>query len=168
MLGRGGMGEVYLAEDVRLSRKVAIKILPAEIAGETARLQRFKREASVAATLNHPNICTIHEIGEAAGVHFICMEHIQGTTLRERIASGQLELSETMDIAIQIVDALEEAGKKNIVHRDIKPGNIIITDRHQVKILDFGLAKILKEPVLRARPSSIAARILILLKSGGS
>jgi eukaryotic-like serine/threonine-protein kinase len=145
LLGAGGMGEVYLAEDSRLKRKVALKILPAQLQNDPSRLQRFKREATSAATLNHPNICTIYEVGEANGSAFISMEYVEGTTLRDLIPSDGMPVAQVLEIGIQIVDALDEARKKNIVHRDIKPSNIILTSRNQVKILDFGLAKFLQK-----------------------
>jgi len=141
MLGHGGMGEVYLARDTRLNRQVAIKVLSSEVAENTEQLARFRKEAGFAASLNHPNICTIYETGEVNGQTYICMEHVEGKSLRDRIAGEPMPLQEVLDIAIQIADALEEARKKNIVHRDIKPVNILLTARNQAKILDFGLAK---------------------------
>ena len=140
-LGSGGMGEVYLALDSRLKRNVALKVISSESLENTELLARFKREAGLEALLNHPNICTIYETGEVEGQTFISMEHIEGKTLQERIAGEPLELNETLEIAIQIADALDEARKKNVVHRDIKSSNIMLTRRNLVKVLDFGLAK---------------------------
>ncbi|HUP48216.1 MAG TPA: protein kinase [Thermoanaerobaculia bacterium] len=141
LLGKGGMGEVYLAEDLRLKRQVALKVLAPEIRGDSHALQRFQREAEAAAALHHSNICTIHEIGEAVGRSFIVMELCEGSTLRERIARGPLPVEEALDLAIQIADALEEARRRSVVHRDIKSSNILVSERGQVKVLDFGLAK---------------------------
>ncbi len=146
MLGHGGMGEVYLAKDIRLNRQVAIKVLSLELAENKEQLARFRKEAGFAASLNHPNICTIYETGEVDGRTYICMEYVEGKTLRDRIAGEPMSLHEVLDISIQIADALEEARKKNIVHRDIKPVNILLTARNQAKILDFGLAKQIRTP----------------------
>jgi eukaryotic-like serine/threonine-protein kinase len=144
LLGRGGMGEVYLANDKRLNRPVALKIISPALAETREHLLRFRKEASYAANLNHPNICTIYESGEVDAQTYICMEYVEGRTLRDRIASEPMALPEVLDIGIQIADALDEARKKNIVHRDIKSVNILLTARGHVKILDFGLAKQLK------------------------
>jgi len=141
LLGRGGMGEVYLAVDQNLHRDVALKVLPPEFERDAERVARFRREATLAAALNHPNICTIHEINNADGRTFIAMEYVEGATLRERIQARPMEIGETLDIGIQIADALDEARKRNIVHRDIKSTNILLTSRNQAKVLDFGLAK---------------------------
>ncbi len=141
-LGEGGMGEVYLAHDTQLGRPIALKLLPADIARDQQRLHRFLQEARAAAALNHPNIAHIYEIGEADGGYFIAMEYVEGATLDKRIGGRPLPISEALDIAIQIADALDEAHGKGVTHRDIKSSNIMITTRGRVKVLDFGLAKI--------------------------
>ncbi|HVP45230.1 MAG TPA: protein kinase [Bryobacteraceae bacterium] len=157
-LGEGGMGEVYLATDTRLDRSVALKVLPAAVARDSVRMERFDREARAASALNHPNVAHIYEIGEVDGIHFLVMEFIEGETLDRRIEGRALPVDEIAEIGSQVADALDTAHGKGIVHRDIKPANLMITARGLVKVLDFGLAKVMERP--SSLQSQMATRTL--------
>jgi len=140
-LGAGGQGEVYLAEDSRLDRKVALKILPQHLSDRAELRERFEREARAVSSLNHPHICTLYDIGEQDGIHYLVMEHLEGETLAARLAKGALPLEQTLEYTIQIADALDKAHRQGVVHRDLKPGNIMLV-KSGAKLLDFGLAKL--------------------------
>src|SRR6266566_4586478 len=166
-LGAGGMGEVYLAEDMKLGRKVALKILSQELTTNRDRLNRFEQEACAASAFNHPNILTIHEVGEDAGTHFIATEYIDGKTLRRYMAGSPLEAREILDIALQVASALEEAHSAGIIHRDIKPDNIMIRRNGYVKVLDFGLAKLTEVATDRSTADGEAStRVLVQTDAG--
>src|SRR5438876_5444749 len=143
-LGRGGMGVVYKARDTHLDRFVAIKVLPPEKVADPERKRRFVQEAKAASALNHPNIVHIYDIAEADGIQFIAMEYVAGKTLDQMIGRKGLRLNETLKYAIQIADALTKAHSAGIIHRDLKPSNIMVTDEAVVKVLDFGLAKLIE------------------------
>ena len=141
-LGEGGMGIVYKAEDTKLERPVALKFLAARLLEDEEARERFTREAKAAAALDHPNICTIHEIDDADGQTFLAMAYVEGQTVKEKIAQRPLKLDETLDIAIQTAQGLQAAHEKGVVHRDIKSANLMVTPQGQVKIMDFGLAQL--------------------------
>src|SRR5689334_21588560 len=165
-LGAGGMGEVYLAEDMKLGRKVAIKILSEEYTTNKDRLHRFELEASAASNLNHPNILTIHEVGTDDGRHYIATEYIDGVTLRHKATGSPLEIPEILDIAMQVASALEEAHAAGIVHRDIKPDNIMVRRNGYVKVLDFGLAKLTETVDRTPSDAEASTRVMVQTDAG--
>src|SRR5438270_10250100 len=162
-IGAGGMGEVYLAQDTKLVRKVALKILPADVAAHADRMKRFVQEAKAASALNHPNILTIHEIDQTDSGHFIATEFIDGETLRERLRNAPMKLGEVLDVAAQIASALAAAHAAGIIHRDIKPENVMVRRDGFVKVLDFGLAKLMDQAEVGAED---ATRQLVKTNAG--
>src|SRR5437667_820648 len=165
-LGSGGMGEVYLAEDTRLGRKIALKLLAEELTQNRDRLNRFDQEAYAASALNHPNILTIYEMGDEGGRHYIATEFVDGQTLRTRLSRAPMELSEVLNVAIQIAGALEEAHAAGIIHRDIKPENVMIRRNGHVKVLDFGLAKLMDRAVSDETDTEAVTRALVQTDAG--
>src|SRR5438132_417015 len=155
-IGSGGMGEVYLATDVRAGRKAALKLLPMRFTGDAERLKRFQQEAHAVVALNHPNILTVYEIGEDHSTHYIASEMIEGETLRQRLMRGRIEVSEAVDVAIQAASALAAAHEAGIVHRDINPGNIMLRPDGYVKVLDFGIAKLAEQEAPAMMPKDEA------------
>src|SRR5215469_11326991 len=164
-IGVGGMGEVYRARDTRLERTVAIKILPAQFSADLVRKQRFEREAKIISQLNHPNICTLHDIGSQDGVDYLVMECVEGETLAKRLEKGPLPLDQLLKYGAQIADALDKAHRGGVVHRDLKPGNIMVTATG-VKLLDFGLAKPLTPLAAGATLTAAATRTTPLTQQG--
>ncbi len=160
------MGEVYLAQDTKLDRKVALKLLPQELAANHNRLRRFTQEAKAAAALNHPNIAHIYEIGESGGVHFIVMEFVDAETLRDRMNETRIKIADALEIGIQIASALSAAHAEGIIHRDIKPENVLIRRDRHVKVLDFGLAKLSDRTEMEHVDKDAATKALVQTEPG--
>ena len=165
LLGKGGMGEVYLAQDMRLGRPVALKLLPAHFTVDAERVRRFEQEARTASSLNHPNILTIYEIGETEGTYYIATEFVEGQTLRQHMAGARMAFTEVLKVAVQLASALSAAHRAGVIHRDIKPENIMLRPDGYVKILDFGLAKLTENPA-GWQPVGPTAETRTLLKTG--
>jgi serine/threonine protein kinase len=159
-LGAGGMGEVYQARDTRLDRTVAIKILPSHLSDDVARRQRFEREAKAVSSLNHPHICTLYDVGRQDGVDFIVMEYVEGVTLAARLEKGPLPTAEVLEYGIQLASALDKAHRNRVTHRDLKPGNIMLT-KSGAKLLDFGLAKAASLPTPVATLADVASPVTL-------
>src|SRR6202048_1387936 len=154
-IGAGGMGEVYRARDTRLDRIVAIKVLPTHLADRSELRERFEGEAPYLASLNHPHICVLHDIGQQGGIDYLVMEYLEGETLAQRLQKGALPLEQVLQFAIEIADALDKAHRKGVTHRDLKPGNIMLT-KTGTKLLDFGLAKLRQDAAPVTPPSELA------------
>src|SRR5213596_2221798 len=161
LIGSGGMGEVYLATDITAGRKAALKLLPMRFTGDAERLKRFQQEAHAVVGLNHPNILTVYEIGEDHSIHYIASELIEGETLRQRLMRGPMQLSEAVDVAIQVASALAAAHQAGIVHRDIKPENIMLRPDGYVKVLDFGIAKLAESAFAKAAADGAGSMTLV-------
>src|SRR5215471_18505318 len=163
LLGKGGMGEVYRARDTKLKRDVAIKTLPEEFAHDPDRMARFQREAEVLASLNHPNIAAIYDLEETNGTRYLVLELVEGETLADKITRGPIRVEDSLNIAIQICEALEAAHERGVIHRDLKPANVKITPEGKVKVLDFGLAKAMESvpasPVLSNSPTMLSGTL---------
>src|SRR6266566_8281342 len=154
LLGSGGMGEVYLAQDTRLGREIALKLLPAQFTTDKDRLRRFKQEAHAASSLSHPNVCMIHEVGETEDDrHYIAMEYVDGVTLRQHITETRMQIGEALDVAVQVASGIAAAHEVGVVHRDVKPENIMLRRDGYVKVLDFGLAKLTEQPTTDVTPA---------------
>ena len=164
-LGAGGMGEVYRSRDTRLDRTVAIKILPQEVSSDPVRKQRFEREAKIISNLNHPNICVLHDIGSQDGLDYLVMECIEGETLSKRLERGALPFDQVLKYGQQIADALDKAHRSGVVHRDLKPGNIMLT-KSGAKLLDFGLARLASHAASLSTLTASAARVASITQEG--
>src|SRR5579864_4654787 len=166
-IGAGGMGEVYKARDTRLDRTVAIKVLPTHLAERAELRERFEREAKTIASLNHPHICTLYDTGHQDEIDFLVMEYIEGETLAQRLQKGALPIQQVLQYAIEIADALDKAHRKGITHRDLKPGNIVLT-KSGTKLIDFGLAKLRQEATSRSGPLSTLPTVGVPLTAEGT